>query len=564
MDKIARKRRRRRHRRVRADGPDALPNELLDAIFDHMACIDMHKSIALVCRRWHQIVANGVRLPCLDACQRALAAYYRYSGYGINFGKHRDALWSNTYGGDLAAYGFEKMHTPYTNLAIAAAVSGHRLCVLRAHPHDQAWHPDVANAACLMGHAAILQDAIVRGRFSPTAFTCAMAAKGGSMACLQMLRLRQTPWDERTLAEAIRGGHIKVLEYALANGCPTAKLVHLKVCHIRLRSDLIDPNSTFEPRKYNRQQRHAFSRGRWRSVRVETMRDRMADDIAYQPPLRPSVLLLYTLLHHPISDMAMCAPADDALQKAHFECIRYACEMGLLSIETRAIQFEISGDIWVGEVSERDLVLDAIDSRHSVCTRHFVDLSQGTAIIDHPLNARRAAALCDAAYLDQFCTQYGIVPDFAMCQHVALEGNTECLTYLFGRAPEVFRGRSLDLMYAAIRSKSIECVAFVRRCTGIGWQASMCAIAASARNLKMLTYLHDNGCLWNENTILAGIHDIDIVTMAHERGCPWSRATTTRAFKSNARAVFEYACAHGCPVSDKIRWHAMADRGWTC
>jgi hypothetical protein len=50
--------------------------------------------------------------------------------------------------------------------------------------------------------------------------TCAFAAEGGHLEVLQWARENDCPWDERTCATAAYGGHLDVLKWARENGYP--------------------------------------------------------------------------------------------------------------------------------------------------------------------------------------------------------------------------------------------------------------------------------------------------------------------------------------------------------
>jgi len=59
-----------------------------------------------------------------------------------------------------------------------------------------------------------------------------------------------------------------------------------------------------------------------------------------------------------------------------------------------------------------------------------------------------------------------------------------------------------------------------------------------ARNgqLECLVYLHDNGCLWDEDTCRANAESehIDLMRYAHENGCPWDENTCPTAVQKSA------------------------------
>ena len=49
------------------------------------------------------------------------------------------------------------------------------------------------------------------------------------MEILMWLRAHGCPWDDRTCAEAARGGNLEVLQWALRNGCPCNNAEHTVV-----------------------------------------------------------------------------------------------------------------------------------------------------------------------------------------------------------------------------------------------------------------------------------------------------------------------------------------------
>lgn len=55
---------------------------------------------------------------------------------------------------------------------------------------------------------------------------------------------------------------------------------------------------------------------------------------------------------------------------------------------------------------------------------------------------------------------------------------------------------------------------------GCPWDASC---AASACNLEVLKYLHENGCPWNWEAYeyAAAYGNVDMIEYLHDNGCPW-------------------------------------------
>jgi hypothetical protein len=54
---------------------------------------------------------------------------------------------------------------------------------------------------------------------------CALAARNGHLGMLQWARANGCPWDEVTCRRAARNGDLKMLQWARANGCPWDKWV---------------------------------------------------------------------------------------------------------------------------------------------------------------------------------------------------------------------------------------------------------------------------------------------------------------------------------------------------
>ena len=50
-----------------------------------------------------------------------------------------------------------------------------------------------------------------------------MAARGGHLGVLQWARANGCPWDGETCELAASGGHLEVLRWARANGCPAPR-----------------------------------------------------------------------------------------------------------------------------------------------------------------------------------------------------------------------------------------------------------------------------------------------------------------------------------------------------
>ena len=79
--------------------------------------------------------------------------------------------------------------------------------------------PGACEVAAGGGHLEVLQWAHANG--CPwDSETCSEAARGGHLEVLQWARANGCPWDPETCSLAAQGGHLEVLQWVRANGCP--------------------------------------------------------------------------------------------------------------------------------------------------------------------------------------------------------------------------------------------------------------------------------------------------------------------------------------------------------
>jgi hypothetical protein len=71
-----------------------------------------------------------------------------------------------------------------------------------------------------IGCVSALQRLQRAGRLSCQEFLCQAAAKGGHLEVLQWARANGCPWDNYTLINARHAGHLELVNWATANGCP--------------------------------------------------------------------------------------------------------------------------------------------------------------------------------------------------------------------------------------------------------------------------------------------------------------------------------------------------------
>ena len=76
------------------------------------------------------------------------------------------------------------------------------------------------DVAANLGYLSLLKDRHTRGVLGSKEFLCGVAARGGHLEVLKWARANGCPWDEWTCACAAEGGHLEVLKWARENDCP--------------------------------------------------------------------------------------------------------------------------------------------------------------------------------------------------------------------------------------------------------------------------------------------------------------------------------------------------------
>ena len=82
-----------------------------------------------------------------------------------------------------------------------------------------------------------------------------------------------------------------------------------------------------------------------------------------------------------------------------------------------------------------------------------------------------------------------------------------------------------------------------------GWDAESFAAAVTYGSLKVLTWMHENGCPWDEDaTEQAAMDDnLEILTWLHENGCPISEGACFEAVDNIAWECLKYLVDNKCP-----------------
>ena len=117
---------------------------------------------------------------------------------------------------------------PWDSNAVTQAAGYDHVAVVEWAVHNGGrLRPNAMCAAAERGHLEMVTLLRERLGCAMTEKTCGWAAYGGQLEVLQYLRSGQfpCPWDAQTCDRAARNGHLRVLAWAIAQGCPTGPWV---------------------------------------------------------------------------------------------------------------------------------------------------------------------------------------------------------------------------------------------------------------------------------------------------------------------------------------------------
>ena len=100
--------------------------------------------------------------------------------------------------------------------------------------------------------------------------------------------------------------------------------------------------------------------------------------------------------------------------------------------------------------------------------------------------------------------------------------------------------------YAALCNQ-LKCLQYAHE-NGCPWDDFTCKFAAERGNLNCLEYAHENGCKWNEGTCIEAARGghLDCLKYAHENGCKWNESTCIEAARGGHLDCLKYAHENGC------------------
>lgn len=213
---------------------DALPDELLCAVFAHSPCLVLRTIVPSVCRRWRNVagdaVALGKRAACVDTaqpmkrssrwCDAAAAAghldcltYARYT-LGLSWGAATCQAAAREGHVNCLVFAHRNGCPWNRDTTRVAAANGHLGCFLYARKHGCQMHDACALAAACNGHAAIL-DAIISvdGDQILDVEMCHKAAIAGHLQLVRRICASGVVPSAFTLHYAVRAGNTAVVRY---------------------------------------------------------------------------------------------------------------------------------------------------------------------------------------------------------------------------------------------------------------------------------------------------------------------------------------------------------------
>ncbi|AGO83722.1 Ankyrin repeat domain containing protein [Pandoravirus salinus] len=196
-----------------------LPDELVASILRHLPCLDLCLGAGRVCRQWHAVVHDAAALgKSLCASPAARNAFLQGPLMNERVGGVREGILLKKSIGSTRG----RRRRPSIVLArMLAADSGHVDCMARLHAHS--WY----DGACLVpaavrGHLNVLWYAHASGcPWHPA--VCAAAEAYGRVDCLRYAHGAGCYWSGQCV-EAGANGHTDVLRYAKEEGLVNGEL----------------------------------------------------------------------------------------------------------------------------------------------------------------------------------------------------------------------------------------------------------------------------------------------------------------------------------------------------
>ena len=135
-----------------------------------------------------------------------------------------------------------------------------------------------------------------------------------------------------------------------------------------------------------------------------------------------------------------------------------------------------------------------------------------------------------------------------LCQHTAYGGQLKVLKWLRENSCPWNESTCAAACAAAAMGGHLGVLKWLRE-NNLPWSAATCAAAARCGQLHMLQWLRANGCPWELNTCkyaAEGGH-LQVLQWARTNGCPWDKTTSESARDGGHPAVLKWLRENGCP-----------------
>ena len=308
--------------------------------------------------------------------------------------------------------------------------------------------------------------------------TCSAAALGGHLEVLQWAHANGCPWNEETCSWAAWGGHFEVLQWARANGAPwdadtcywAAGGEHLEMLQW-LRANGCPWNERTCKEAEDKHHRDVFL---WAHAKGCTMSDRT----------RLLAIRKEWLAQEAIPRLL------DPLVVTHI---------------LRSEYFDDPADL----------------ARLPAVSRAMRDAVAATGLRFKELDEKRAVELGCLSAVQRLQRGGRLSRQELLCEAAARGGHLEELK--------------------------------VMRANGCPWDECTCRGAAEGGHLEVLQWARANGCPWDERTCrwaAEGGH-LEVLQWAHANGCPWGSETCVFAAMGGHLEVLQWARANDCPWNER-------------
>ena len=135
----------------------------------------------------------------------------------------------------------------------------------------------------------------------------------------------------------------------------------------------------------------------------------------------------------------------------------------------------------------------------------------------------------------------GYKPGKIMCSYIAYSGNLPMMKWA--------RSDKLPRKDDAAEEQSMKQI----RLTPFPWSKTACRHAASFGHLKLLKWLHEQGCPWDFRTFISAAQfgNIEMMEWLYQKKCPWNELTFSSAARSGNLDILKWLHERNCPWEEQ-------------